>query len=143
MRVYADANVLVSLVARDMWTPRVYETLASETRQIVVSDYTVLEVASSLARLVRMKLVEPDVVRASFKDLDAWLDVTGARVAITGADISAATTLLRGLRHNVRGPDALHLAYAQRNHDAIWSFDFGLREVALALGLETAPALKT
>jgi len=139
MRLYVDANVLVSLVAKDLWTSRVYETLAVETRHFAVSDFAVLEVASSLARLVRMKSIEREVASAAFSDLDLWLDDMDARVTMTDVDIAAATDLIRELRHNIRGPDALHLAYAQRTQAAIWSFDSGLREVAHALGIETVP----
>ena len=138
--VYADASVLVALFIPDPFAARARQFVEQARPTILVSDLAGAEFASAIARRVRMREVAPGQAQAAFGAFDAWTPFRGARLETTTTDIAAAERFLRRLDLNLRTPDALNIAIAQRSGAALATFDGRMADAARALGLEVADA---
>ena len=112
--------------------------LAGEPGPFDVSDLTVAEFASAMARRVRMRLFDLDKARSALGSFDAWIDRTAVRNTITAADFALANSLLRRLSLPLRTLDALHIALAQRIGATLVTFDNRMADSARALGMTVA-----
>ena len=140
MRLYLDASVIVALLTDDALRPRADALLRTGQHDLVVSDFAAAEFVSAIARLVRMKAASPRQARSAFATFDAWVARVAERVDTTSPDVRLADAYLRRLEHNLRTPDALHIALAQRAGAAIATFDAGMAAAARALGTDVAMA---
>lgn len=112
--VYLDASVLVALLTNDPLTPRADAFMRAKTPALIVSDFAAAEFASAMARRVRTEGITPDEARLAFSTFDAWAARATRREQTKAADVSAAEAFLRRLDLNLRTPDALNIAIAQR-----------------------------
>lgn len=133
MSVYLDANVLVALTTPDALTDRV-DAFLRQRHPELVSDFATAEVASAIARRVRTGGLSGELARHAFRTLDAWVARVATRVELVAADISAAIVFLRRLDLNLRTPDALHIAVAQRLGCELLTFDVKMAASARTLG---------
>jgi len=138
LRLYLDASVIVALLTDDALRPRADSLLRTGLHELVVSDFAGAEFVSAIAGLVRMKLATPRQARAAFVTFDEWVARVAERTETTSADVRLADAYLRRLEHNLRTPDALHIALAQRASAAIATFDAGMAAAARALGADVA-----
>ena len=70
---------------------------------------------------------------------DAWLARSARRIEITGADVAACESrILRRLDLNLRAPDAIHIAVADRIDATLVTFDRQMADNARALGTAVA-----
>jgi len=76
--------------------------------------------------------------RLAFSAFDAWAAQESQRVAIGPGDIAAADAFLRRLDGNLRTPDAIHIAVAQRLSADLATFDDKMRAGARSLGTAVA-----
>jgi predicted nucleic acid-binding protein len=65
---------------------------------------------------------------------------TAASVEAGPADVAAGAAFLRRLEVNLRTPDAINIAIAQRVGATLVTFDTRMADSARALGCEVAPA---
>ena len=140
MRAYLDTSVLVSLLWQDAHTPRAQAYVAAARPSLVVSDLACAEFAAAAARLVRMAQMTQNEALALFGLFDAWTARQGQRVAAVPADLALATAWLRRLDLNLRVPDALHIALADRLEATLVTFDDGMAAAARTLGVTVAVA---
>jgi uncharacterized protein len=140
VRAYLDTSVLVSLLWNDAHTSRALAYIAAARPSLVVSDLAEAEFAATAARLVRMAAMTHDEALALFGLFDAWTAREGQRVAAMPADMALATAWIRRLDLNLRAPDALHIALADRLDGVLVTFDAGMAAAALALGVTVAEA---
>jgi predicted nucleic acid-binding protein len=136
LSVYLDASVLVALFANDSLTGRGDAYLRTHPAELIVSDFAAAEFASAFARRARMGLLSADEARAAFSTFDAWTARETAREQITAVDIASAAAFLRRLDLNLRTPDAIHVAVAQRIDAQLLTFDNQMAASARALGLD-------
>ncbi len=68
-----------------------------------------------------------------------WRERWAADAETTRADVDAAIQLVRRFDLVLRGPDALHIAMAQRLGARLCTFDARMATAAAGVGLETAP----
>lgn len=137
MSVYLDASVVVSFFVNDPLSHRADRFMGSFEAGIF-SDFGAAEFASAIARRVRSRLLTPDDARATLADFDSWTVRAVGRVDTTSADIAAAAAYLRRLDLNLRTPDAVHLAIAQRLDAEVATFDERMASCAQALGVRVA-----
>ena len=140
MRVYADASVLVGLFVDDRFTDRGRTFISRHRPTLVVSDFGAAELASVLARRVRMGELTVARARRAFAAFDAWSTMRGRRLELASADVGRAEGFLRRLDLNLRAPDAINICIAQRHGAALATFDVRMADAARALGLEVADA---
>lgn len=138
MSVYLDANVIVSLFVADPLSARATAFLRTRPPEMIVSDFAGAEFSSVIARLVRMRELTRADAKTAFAHFDDWIRKETARVKTTGADIEAAETALRRLDLNLRTPDAINIAIAQRSGSELATFDKHMAEAAKKLGLSVA-----
>ena len=76
--------------------------------------------------------------RNTFALFDSWRERSADEVAVTSADVRAASTIIRRLDLNLRAPDGINLAIALRVGASVATFDRRMAENAVALGLTIA-----
>lgn len=137
MRVYLDADILVSLLSPDANTPRAQAAVGKRLPQVVVSDFGGAEFASAISRRVRMREIPAAEGRSILSDYDRWIAATAEVERILPTDVALCASYLRRLDLPVRTPDALHIALASRLGAAILSLDKQLLSSAAKLGVST------
>lgn len=135
MSAYLDASVLVALFTDDAMTPRATALMGVAPPPFIVSDFAALEFASAISRIVRMRALSRNTAQQALADLDAWLSRSALEVEIGAGDVSAASGFIRRLDLNLRGPDAMHIALAQRLGATLFTVDAKLKTCAKRLGL--------
>jgi len=136
--LYLDASVVVALFVIDPSSARAEAFLSAHPEIFVVSDFGAAEFSSAVARRVRTRDLMPDDGRLAFANFDSWIARSADRQETTTADIDAANRILRRLDVNLRTPDALHIAIAQRIVATLVTFDQGMAAGARALGMAVA-----
>jgi predicted nucleic acid-binding protein len=139
--LYLDTSVVVALlVDSDPFTGRARAYIAGNPDTLVVSDFAAAEFASVVSRLTRMRRLSTDEATALFSDFDAWRARTAEPAATATPDIAAAAAALRRLDLNLRTPDAINIAIADRLGATLATFDERMATAAHALGVRVAPA---
>ena len=138
MSLYLDASVLVALFVIDPFSARAEAFLSAHPEIFFISDFGAAEFSSAAARRVRMRDLTADDGRLAFANFDSWLACSADRQETTAADIAAADRILRRLDVNLRTPDALHIAIAQRIAATLVTFDQHMASSARALGMAVA-----
>jgi hypothetical protein len=134
VRLWLDANVLVSLITREPTSRRIDDILVRQPSPLV-SDFCVAESSAAIARLVRTGERTPAEADELFDNLDVWVASASDRVVVDQGDIAMATDLVR--RHDLvlRAPDAVHVAAAHRLGATLLTLDRGMARAAAALGV--------
>ena len=132
MRVSLDASALVPLFINDAFNERIEIYLISHAPDIIVSDFAAAEFASAIARRVRMGQLTRSEARDAFATFDMW-PVT--RIQTEPSDMVAAAAYMRRLDLNLRTPDALNIAIAQRLSATLVTFDDRMAHNARLLGV--------
>ncbi len=140
MKAYLDASVLVALLTTDPLTGRAVALMRNKALTAVVSDFAVAEVVSAVARRVRMGDTTIEDARSVFSRLDFWAAKYAVAAETTTADVKRADAVMRRLDLNLRTPDALHIAIAERLGAAMATFDDGMAAAARVLGLSVITA---
>ena len=139
MSVYLDASFIVPLfINQEPLTARASDFLDANTPELVVSDFAGAEFGSAIARLTRMGAVTTEQAAAIFADFDAWMARVAMRAETTATDVAMAGSFIRGLALNIRTPDAINIAIAQRTGATLATFDSRMADNAAALGLPVA-----
>jgi predicted nucleic acid-binding protein len=138
VKLYLDTSVLVALLIKDPFTERAYRYLNAETSELSVSDYAAAEIASAVARRVRMRELTHDAARTAFVTFDGLSPRTVERVETSPADIKSAEAFLRRLDLPLRAPDALNIAIAWRIGATLMTFDERMALEARAIGVDVA-----
>ncbi|MFZ3007150.1 MAG: type II toxin-antitoxin system VapC family toxin [Phenylobacterium sp.] len=139
MSVYFDASVLVAIFTQDAFSDRAHAYLLRERPEIAISDFARAEFASAISRSVRTGSLTAAEARSLFSDFDAW---TGSSPLIETSpqDIKVTEVWLRRLDMNLRAPDAMNIAIAERLGASLATFDKRMAEAATALGVALAAA---
>jgi uncharacterized protein len=138
---YLDTSVLVALlIDSDPFTERARAYMAVNPDSLIVSNFAAAESVSVVGRLTRMRRLTTDDATAIFGDFDAWKARTAELVEITTPDITVTTSILRRLDLNVRTPDAINIAIADRLGATLAAVDERMAIAARALGVQVAPA---
>ena len=140
MKLYLDVSVLIAALTDDILSDRATALLASNTGELLVSDFGQAEFASGVARRVRTGELSRDEARAAFAHLDRWCATATSLVRISPDDVGWAAAIVRKLDFNLRTPDALHIAIARRLGAALGTLDRRMGEAASGLGLTVAPS---
>lgn len=134
MRAYLDASVLVALFTNDALTARADAFLRGHKPVVLVSDFAAAELASAVARRVRMAELTAGEAQATFSNFDAWTARVAQPIETRAADVKAAEAFLRRLDLTLRTPDALNIAIAQRMDATLVTFDEKMAASATMLG---------
>lgn len=140
--IYLDTSFVAPYYLNEASSEAVARTLtAVPGGQLAVSDWTLAEFASLLARRVRLGELDQETAEATMR-----LFAEDAREAMyilepVRADFTLARELLlRSSAFGLRTPDALHLAVASNHHLSLYSLDRKLLGAAQAFGLSATDA---
>ena len=136
MKAYLDASVIVPLFLADPFTPRAESLLRTPDLTVVISDWAGLEVSNVIARRVRIQALTAEEALRILGDFDLWRGRAAVEAETTRSDVRVATNLVRRPDLVLRGPDALHIAIAQRLGASLATFDARMANAAVAVGLE-------
>jgi predicted nucleic acid-binding protein len=136
LNVYLDTSVIVSMFTTDAHTPRAATFLARAKDRLALSDWVATEFTSALAigiRIGRLTAYEREAAESAFQ---SWHDREPFAFAVEPNDIRVARSLIRLTAHPLRAGDALHIAIAQRMGCSLGTFDAGMRDAAIDLGMQ-------
>ncbi|MHB8530594.1 MAG: type II toxin-antitoxin system VapC family toxin [Caulobacteraceae bacterium] len=136
MSDYLDASVLVPILVRQDASGRAAAFLSSMREAPVVSELAAVEVASALARLVRMKLLGDRSADVLLHEFDSWRALAARGADSQGSDIRLAGVFVRRFDLGLRAPDAIHLAICRRGDHRLVSLDARLATASEALGIQ-------
>jgi uncharacterized protein len=141
---YFDTSFLTPLIREEKTSSRVARFMAGLTAgELAISQWTEVEVASLLARHVRMGAIQSDEAR----EVDALFENIVRRSFVVlspgGSDYALARRYLRNTDTGLRAGDALHLAIAA-NHQAddIYSLDKTMIKAGNILGLPVSIGIR-
>ena len=135
MSRYIDTSVLLPTLIAEPTTEAVYDFLGAGGRELLISDLAAAEVASALARLVRMALLTGADASARLADFDAWRAAMSSPVDIAASDARLAYIYVRRFQLGLRAPDAFHLAISRRLDVTLVTLDRRLATAARDLGI--------
>jgi predicted nucleic acid-binding protein len=138
VKAYLDASVIVPLFLADPFTARAEALLRTPHLALIVADWAVLEVSNVISRRVRIQALKRQDALTVLANFDLWRGRSAADAETTRGDVGAATQFVRRLDLVLRGPDAIHIAIAQRLEASLFTFDQRMATAAAAIGLETA-----
>jgi predicted nucleic acid-binding protein len=140
VNVYLDASVLVALFVHEPFSGRVDSFLRTRSPTLIVSDFAAAELASAVARRVRMGEIDTRSAQEAFAKFDGWSVRDAERVQITTADIAEAAAFIRRLDLILRAPDAINIAITRRVGAELFTFDRNMAAAAQALGTNVVSA---
>lgn len=135
--LYFDTSALLPYYRQEHASEKVQALLVTQTQPVLISHLTEVEVASALARWVRMgELTEAQVnrIECAFHD-----DVTQGRFVrclIEPSHYQRAIHWIGMRKTSLRTLDALHLASAEQQQACLISEDEALIEAAVFFGLD-------
>ena len=138
MSVYLDANVIVALFVKDVFSSRVLAFMARRPADVIVSDFASAEFASVLGVRCRTGAVSIRQAKAALANFDAWVGANAVMAETSSADIRAAEAVLRRLDLTLRTPDAIHIALARRMNAELATLDMRMAAEATTLGIKLA-----
>jgi predicted nucleic acid-binding protein len=140
--IYFDTSFLLPVVLREPTSNRIEEVLLSALgADYSISRWTLVEVASALARHVRMGTFTGTVARAMEAEFDEMIAESFSVLTPGADDFALAQRYLRDHQSGLRAGDALHLAIAANNRaDAVYSLDKTLTRAGLHLGIRVRAA---
>ena len=134
-----DTSVLAGLfIEKDAFASRSVKFFTETSEIFVISDFAAAEFASVVTRVVRMNEITEPEARAIFVGFDNWRARFADEEDVVSSDIQDATAIIRRLDLNIRAPDAINLAVAQRLRASIATFDRRMTDNARALGIAVA-----
>lgn len=116
----------------------VQDYVAALHEELLVSEFGAGEVASAIARHVRMDIFTRDQAEFAFLTFDEWRRAATYDVEMDAADMKVAHQLVRTLHLGLRMPDALHIAIAMRRTATLVTLDENMARAAAALDVTIA-----
>ena len=142
--VYFDTSAVLPYYRQERTSDQVQALLESQTRPVLISHLTEVEVASALARWVRMgELSEPQAnrIESAFHD-----DVSHGRFTLCPIETThyqRASHWIGTRKTSLRTLDALHLACAEYHQARLISEDEALVNAAIFIGIDASLASKS
>lgn len=106
--------------------------------QLSMSDWTQVEFASALARLVRTRVLQPAAAARAAAQFEKLVTASVEIFLPTRRDYIEACRYLGLFQTGLRGSDALHLAVASNRGEQILTFDRELIRAGRRLGVPVA-----
>lgn len=141
---YFDTSAVLPYYRHEKASDRVEALLKAQTRPVLISHLTEVEVMSALARWVRMEeLTEPEAnrIESAFHD-----DVSHGRFSLCPVEAGyyrRAAHWIGTRKTSLRSLDALHLACAEHLGAHLITEDVALIDSALFFGIKASKASLT
>ena len=140
--IYLDTSFIAAPYLNEANSSAIDSTLQNlPPDSLFISEWTRTEIASLLARRIRMKELSEVATRAVLSAFEEDIKDVFQVIVPTTADFQLASTLILtrpGL--GLRGPDALHLALAVRHNLTLYSLDKTFVQASISLGYPASSA---
>lgn len=136
---YFDTSFLVPLILVES-TSESIRTFFTEAiaDDLAVSDWTLVEFASMLAREVRVGGLQADAAQSAIAQFESLIQTSFEVLLPNRDDFDRARHWLSLFSTSLKAPDALHLAIAgNRNATSIYTLDKAMIVAGRSLGLPT------
>src|SRR5262245_13912355 len=135
--LYFDTSFLTPLIREEATTVRVENYLRTiPAGELAISHWTMVEIASLLAREVRMGGITSEGAKQAEHQFDTVVTEAFIVLLPQATDFRLAREYLGNHRTGLRAGDALHLAIARNQKaEAIYTLDKGLLRAGNMLGL--------
>lgn len=142
--VYLDTSFVAALVLEEAHSSAVAAAVQNlPAGQVCISDWTRVEFASTLARLVRMRELDAAAAAQTAERFERLITASFQIFLPTRSDFAQARQWLLGFRTTLRGGDALHLAVAAHHGvRALLTLDQQLIRAGRRLGVPVASTLR-
>lgn len=142
--VYFDTSFIAPLLLQEATSERVERFFVRmEPGHAAVSQWTLTEFSSILARQVRMSGLSADMAGEIEDEFQRLVAKSFVVINVETEDFKLARRFVRTYESGVRAGDALHLAIAaNRNADAIYSLDKQLVSAAKKFGLPASHGIR-
>jgi predicted nucleic acid-binding protein len=138
--LYLDTSVIIPLILPDVLVGRAELFRATVRDVLIVSDYAGVEFSSVVGRRIRSRELSDTDGAKALEVFDLWRNRRARRAQIDPNDIARAETCVRTFELMLRGPDAIHIAIAERLGATLVTFDRRMAIAARRLGLAVAGA---
>ena len=140
--VYLDTSFIAPLAIAEASSESVEAFLLRRKAELATSQWTRVELASLVARRVRMGELDADQAEAIRTAFDRLLAESFTMLTVATTDFTTAVALLAKPDTGLRAGDALHLAIA-RNHRAktVYTLDHGLLKAGKRLKLPVSAGI--
>ncbi len=140
--IYIDTSFLTPYYLREATSEAVTQVLTTlPAGELVISTWTRVELASLLARRVRMSEITSAFALQVMAIFDHDSQNTFVVLEPTASEfLEASSLVLQDPNLGLRGPDALHLAVAKTNALPIYSLDARFISAANSLGIKASNA---
>ncbi len=135
MSLYLDASALVAIIADEPSSQKIFDTIRSQDRLPLISDFCRAEASSAIAKRMRTRALPADRIDLYYADLDQWALAGGERVTIISDDVERSAWDVRHHDLALRAPDAIHIAASHRLGATLLTLDKGMARAAAALGV--------
>ena len=138
--LYADTSAVLPFYRAEPASGAIERLFLTQTEPVLISELVRVEVASALARWVRMdELTEPQANRIESAFHEDLHEGRFRLVSLEAAVFDRAMHWLLTRRTSLRTLDALHLACAEACDVPLLTLDQALREAAEFFGVATHP----
>ena len=140
--LYFDTSALLPYYRREPASEWVQDLLLAQTQPVLISHLTEVEVASALARWVRMnELTEPQANRIESAFHDDVNNGRFVRCLIETSHFHRAVYWIGMRKTSLRTLDALHLACAEQHGALLITEDEALLSAAAFFGIDAKSAM--
>lgn len=143
--LYFDTSFLVPMLIAEETSEKIEAFLLSLSpeQDLAVSQWTRVEFASVLSRLVRMKQLESQDARECSMRFDAFLEQSFTILLPSLADYHCCWSFLTRFDNTLRAGDALHLAIADNKKcEKLYTLDIGLLQAGVLLDIPVSRGIK-
>ncbi len=134
---YLDTSVLIASFVIEAATDRVQAWFRDNDQPLAISDWSIAEFASGLAKKSRMEVVDPSERNEAELGFAAFCEESAAILTVSRASFRRAAELVRSSEHPLRSPDALHLAIAAEQGATLVTLDGVQGKAGFAVGIDT------
>lgn len=121
--LYPDTSLLVAALTIEVGSTAAQAWLDEQREPVLVSDWTLTEVAAALAMKLRLGALTDDRRHTAAGVFERMIARSLTVVPVTAACFRAATRFAEAAASGLRAGDALHLAIAAQHGATVCTFD--------------------
>jgi uncharacterized protein len=132
---YVDTSVLIAYLTQETGSDVAEAFMRSQGEPLAISSWTEVELLSAFGLKIRTGQLTLADANEAVNAYSRLVSPHLHHIAVEDADHRSALLLLDGWRTTLRAADGLHLAIAAAHQARVFTFDRGMADAGLALGV--------